>query len=252
MTAGDIACAPSSSSFNGGNGTSSKCRQLATSDLLLAGKPERGAAARRPPVRERDAVGVPGVVRPLLGPRIDSREHVPGRGQPRVPDPGRGGYYQYWQQRRVRTRHSGDERLLQLRPRRLAHRRRSTPTARPSAAAARARPGAVAARRPRGSPDASARLPPGTIRSSTAENATIKTNGAFKPLWDVLYQRGAEIVLNGHVHHYQRCAPRIPAGLRLRRTASGSSSSVPAVSRRAGRRFVVGKLQATAERPSAC
>ena len=40
MTAGDIACDPTSSSFNGGNGTSSKCRQKATSDLLLAGNPD--------------------------------------------------------------------------------------------------------------------------------------------------------------------------------------------------------------------
>jgi len=33
--AGDIACDPASSSYNGGNGTSSECRQKYTSDLLL-------------------------------------------------------------------------------------------------------------------------------------------------------------------------------------------------------------------------
>ena len=33
--AGDIACDPSSSSFNGGNGTSNSCRQKYTSDLLV-------------------------------------------------------------------------------------------------------------------------------------------------------------------------------------------------------------------------
>src|SRR5690242_14397932 len=33
--AGDIACDPSSSSFNGGNGSSSSCRQKYTSDLLV-------------------------------------------------------------------------------------------------------------------------------------------------------------------------------------------------------------------------
>ena len=33
--AGDIACDPSSSSFNSGNGTSNSCRQKATSDLLV-------------------------------------------------------------------------------------------------------------------------------------------------------------------------------------------------------------------------
>jgi len=35
--AGDIACDPSSSSFNGGNGSSSACRQKYTSDLLVNG-----------------------------------------------------------------------------------------------------------------------------------------------------------------------------------------------------------------------
>ena len=33
--AGDVACDPSSSSFNGGNGTSSNCRQKAVSDVML-------------------------------------------------------------------------------------------------------------------------------------------------------------------------------------------------------------------------
>ncbi|MDH3295532.1 MAG: metallophosphoesterase [Acidimicrobiia bacterium] len=39
--AGDIACDPTSSSFNGGAGTSNNCRQLATSDLVLAMDPDR-------------------------------------------------------------------------------------------------------------------------------------------------------------------------------------------------------------------
>ncbi len=36
--AGDIACDPASSSFNGGSGTSTQCRQKATSDLLTTGR----------------------------------------------------------------------------------------------------------------------------------------------------------------------------------------------------------------------
>lgn len=35
-TAGDIACDPASSKFNGGQGTSSACRELATSNLIAA------------------------------------------------------------------------------------------------------------------------------------------------------------------------------------------------------------------------
>jgi hypothetical protein len=34
-TAGDVACSASSSNFNGGNGTSDKCRQKYTSNLLV-------------------------------------------------------------------------------------------------------------------------------------------------------------------------------------------------------------------------
>jgi acid phosphatase type 7 len=32
------------------------------------------------------------------------------------------------------------------------------------------------------------------------------------PFWDVLYEHGAEIVLNGHEHNYQRFAPQTPSG----------------------------------------
>ncbi len=33
-----------------------------------------------------------------------------------------------------------------------------------------------------------------------------------KPLWDVLYAAGADVVLNGHDHNYQRFAPQDPNG----------------------------------------
>jgi hypothetical protein len=35
---------------------------------------------------------------------------------------------------------------------------------------------------------------------------------AVKPLWDVLYSGGAEVVLNGHDHIYERFAPKTPSG----------------------------------------
>jgi len=34
------------------------------------------------------------------------------------------------------------------------------------------------------------------------------------PLWDLLYAVGAEVVINGHEHHYERFAPQTPAGAR--------------------------------------
>ncbi|MFI8291080.1 discoidin domain-containing protein [Streptomyces sp. NPDC085614] len=39
-----------------------------------------------------------------------------------------------------------------------------------------------------------------------------------KPVWQILYGAGADLVLNGHDHHYERFAPQDPAG---RATAAG-------------------------------
>jgi hypothetical protein len=35
---------------------------------------------------------------------------------------------------------------------------------------------------------------------------------SYRPLWDVLYAHGAEVVLNGHDHDYERFAPQSPGG----------------------------------------
>jgi hypothetical protein len=37
-------------------------------------------------------------------------------------------------------------------------------------------------------------------------------NPSVKPLWQILYNRGAEVILNGHAHRYERYAPLTPAG----------------------------------------
>ena len=49
-------------------------------------------------------------------------------------------------------------------------------------------------------------------------------NPNVRPLWDALYQAGAEIVLNGHDHDYERFAPQ-NAGGRLSMPTSASASS---------------------------
>jgi hypothetical protein len=33
-----------------------------------------------------------------------------------------------------------------------------------------------------------------------------------KPLWQILYNNGAEVIVNGHAHRYERFAPITPAG----------------------------------------
>ncbi|HSB39651.1 MAG TPA: metallophosphoesterase [Gaiellaceae bacterium] len=44
--------------------------------------------------------------------------------------------------------------------------------------------------------------------SSTAGTAT----PAVRPLWQALYDAGADVVLGGHAHNYQRFAPQTPSG----------------------------------------
>jgi hypothetical protein len=36
--------------------------------------------------------------------------------------------------------------------------------------------------------------------------------GAAQPIWQVLYEHGADVVLSGHEHNYERFAPQTPAG----------------------------------------
>src|SRR6185503_7504917 len=47
-------------------------------------------------------------------------------------------------------------------------------------------------------------------RWTTILNRT--TLDAVKPLWDALYEYGADVILNGHDHAYQRWVPQTPAG----------------------------------------
>ena len=35
----------------------------------------------------------------------------------------------------------------------------------------------------------------------------------MRPLWDIMYKSGVDVVLNGHEHHYERFMPQTPAGI---------------------------------------
>jgi hypothetical protein len=50
--------------------------------------------------------------------------------------------------------------------------------------------------------------------------------------WNDLYNGGADIVLNGHDHDYERFAPQDPTGIWTPRRASASSSRAPAATAR--------------------
>jgi hypothetical protein len=40
----------------------------------------------------------------------------------------------------------------------------------------------------------------------------VGSNSAVAPFWQALYDNGAEVVLNGHAHNYERFAPQNPSG----------------------------------------
>ena len=55
-----------------------------------------------------------------------------------------------------------------------------------------------------------ARWPTGTTRASA--RAEHGSNTAVQALWQALYDANADLVLNGHDHHYERFAPQDPTG----------------------------------------
>ena len=61
---------------------------------------------------------------------------------------------------------------------------------------------------PGAAPDAPWRC--STIRGSAA--ATTGRTRAVTPFWEALHAAGADLVLNGHDHDYERFAPQDPAG----------------------------------------
>ena len=97
-TAGDIACAPSNSAFNGGLGTPVACRQKHTSDLLIT-----AASARCCPwANDQYDSGTLDEFRQSYAPH-----RPPGPGQPRVRDTRRLGLLRLLQRRRQEHRPRG-------------------------------------------------------------------------------------------------------------------------------------------------
>ena len=47
---------------------------------------------------------------------------------------------------------------------------------------------------------------------SSGEKPSHALHPELKPLWQALYQAGAEVILNGHEHNYERFAPQDPEG----------------------------------------
>lgn len=210
--AGDIACDPSSSSFNGGNGTSGSCRQKYTSDLLVNG----GFAAVLPLGDNQYYCGGYqawlqsydlswGRVKSITRPSVGNHEYLTSGGTDCTgANSGAAGYFRYFgsaagqQGRGYYSFNVGAWHLIAL-----------------NSNCGDA--GGCSSSSPQGQ----------WLQADLAANRTLCTlaywhiplfssggraNSNSQSLWQILYNNNVEVVLNGHDHIYERFAPQAPSG----------------------------------------
>jgi hypothetical protein len=204
--AGDIACDPNEANFNGGQGTATACRQLAVSSAILAGGYDAVLPLGDTQYNAGSAAAFAASYHPSWG-RLNSIAH-PVVGNHEYGRPGAGPYFQYfgaaagtagqgWYSYELGAWHVialnanctriaggcgvGSPQELWLRADLAAH--------------------------PVGCTLAYWHQP---LFTSGQEPATPEV-AAF---WNDLAAAGAELVLNGHEHIYERFAPQSPAGAR--------------------------------------
>ena len=211
--AGDIACDPNSDFFNGGEGDPTHCRELYTSDLLLGGvaavlplgddQYENGALSKFQESYDRSWGRVKSITRPAIG----NHEYGSGSGTPVGSD-----YFDYFNGPGVATGPAGDRtkgyysfdigswHLLALN-------------------SACSQVGGCGP----GSPqeqwlreDLAAHSNACTLaywHHPLFSSGGIGNNSSMEPIWQALYDAGADVVLSGHDHNYERFAPQDPSGV---------------------------------------
>jgi acid phosphatase type 7 len=209
--AGDIACSPSNSSFNGGLGTSTACRQKYTSDLLV----NAGLAAvlalgdnqyEKGSLAEFKGAFDPswGRVKPIILPAAGNHEYgtsqaagyfdyFDGVGNLTGPAGARGkGYYSYdigsWHLIALNTNDNGCGYVACGAGSAQEQWLKADLASHPSACTL------AYWHHPR-------------FSSGSVGNATYT-----QALWQDLYNARADVVLNGHAHSYERFAPQTPTG----------------------------------------
>ena len=208
--AGDIACAPSDSNFNGGEGQNGFCRQKHTSDLLVGAGLDRVLALGDVQYTSATASEIQGsydpswgrvksITRPVIGNheyRIDPDpywDYFNGAGQDNGPAGERGkGYYSF---------DVGSWHLIAL---------NSQCNVVPGGCAA----GSAQEQWLRADLAANGDAPctlaywhHPQFHSGPNEN-----NFDMTPFWQALYDARADLILNGHRHSYERFAPQDPQG----------------------------------------
>lgn len=212
-TAGDIACDPASPFFNAGQGVPGKCRQQLTSDQLLRmdlnavlmvgdSQYETGKAAAYAQSFDPSWGRVKSLIRP-----------VPGNHE--YDDPGAAGYYDYFNGPGVRAGPAGD---------RVQGGYYSYDVGSWHVVGLNSECGRI----PGGCGPDSTQVQ--WLRADLAAHPTRCTLAYFhgprftsgrygeesdevKPFWDALYAAGADVVVSGHEHFYERFAAQSPDGV---------------------------------------
>jgi len=210
VAAGDISCDPASSSFNGGNGTSSRCRQKATSDVVLGVNPDAVLPLGDLQYENAKLSDFTASYNLSWGRFYDKTFPVVGNHEYQTS--GAAGYYDYWNltgqdkgSRATRGYYSFDLGAWHI----VVLNSNCSQAGGCSSGSAQERwLRADLQAHPAACTIAAWHHP----RFNTSSKG-LKTNGATQALWQALYDNHADIVLNGHVHHYERWAPMTPAGV---------------------------------------
>lgn len=210
--AGDIACEPASPFFNAGQGVPGKCRQKLTSDQLLRmdlsavltvgdAQYEHGSAAAFQQSFDPSWGRVKSLIRP-----------VPGNHE--YEDSGAAGYYDYFNGAGVRAGPAGDREQGGY---------YSYDVGGWHVVGLNSECGQIPGGCGDGSPQVQwlrADLAAHPARCTLAYfHGPRFTSGRYgeesedvKPFWDALYAAGADVVVSGHEHFYERFAPQTPDG----------------------------------------
>lgn len=202
--AGDIACDPTSSKFRDGQGTSSACRQKATSDLVLSqpvdavlalGDNQYQCGSAQQYLQSFDPSW--GRFKAMIHPVPGDNEYESGSGC----STGAAGYFSYFGAAAGNSR--GDTAFT------LGAWRIVGLNAECSHAGGCGSSSAQAA---------FLRSQLGTAQCTLVYwhqpfyNGTSRTGSSYKAFWDILYAGNADVVLNGHLHNYTRFAPQDAGG----------------------------------------
>ncbi len=203
--AGDIACDPSSSSFNGGVGTATECHQRGVSDAILAGRYDAVLPLGDVQYESGSADEFAGSYEPSWG-RLKAITH-PAVGNHEYGSPGAAQYFRYFgaaagdPERGYYSYDLGSWHLIVLnsncaRIGGCAEGSLQEVWLRADLAAHPVRCVAAYWHHP---------------RFSSGQNGDTQ---AMTTIWADLYAAGADVVLSGHDHDYERFAPQDAAGVR--------------------------------------